>query len=156
MNQETLLYVLRHLAADGACLPWLRGVPDKDGYLPTQLGSTRSRAHRFVWELVYGPVPDGLCVLHKCDNPPCVNPDHLFLGTNLDNIRDRHAKGRTAFGTHVGMAKLTEPQVVAIRIRLNAGEAVAELAREYGVTKGTIWNIKAYRLWRHLVVEAVA
>ena len=72
-------------------------------------------AHRAMWEIVFGQIPKGLCVLHSCDNPPCANPAHLFLGTTLDNNADRDAKGRTARGERVGNAKLTREKAKAIR-----------------------------------------
>lgn len=81
------------------CWEWLLG-KDRVGYgrLKIQLGSRSafrfSSAHRYAWELWRGPIPDGMNVLHKCDNRACCNPDHLFLGTQQDNMRDMHAKGR--------------------------------------------------------------
>lgn len=84
------------------CWPWTGG-RNTDGYgkAPRATGSRPigrgyTAAHRVSWAIHFGPVPDGLWVLHHCDNPPCVNPAHLWLGTNLDNIRDRDAKGRSA------------------------------------------------------------
>jgi hypothetical protein len=71
------------------CIEW-KGRTDKDGY--GTIGSRR--AHRVAWEQTFGPIPDGLQVLHKCDNPPCCNPDHLFLGTRTDNMNDKVRKGR--------------------------------------------------------------
>lgn len=78
----------------GPCWPWGCG----PGYGQVQVGPTRESTHRISWEIHVGPIPPGLCVCHKCDNPPCVNPAHLFLGTHLDNARDREAKGRGHHG----------------------------------------------------------
>jgi hypothetical protein len=76
-----------------SCWPWRAGVNKEYGEF--NFGNNWMRqAHRVAWELTHGPIPDGLCVLHKCDVPLCVNPDHLFLGTKLDNVRDMIAKGR--------------------------------------------------------------
>lgn len=72
------------------------------GYGAFQVEGKAMRAHRVSWVLAYGPVPDGLCVLHKCDNPACVRPDHLFLGTTADNMKDRDLKGRNAHGARHG------------------------------------------------------
>ena len=78
------------------CHLWIGGA-DPDGYGVISRQGRRGkqeRAHRVAYELFVGPIPDGICVLHRCDTPACVNPEHLFLGTNLDNVRDRDAKGR--------------------------------------------------------------
>lgn len=112
----------------------------------------------------HGSVPDGLCVLHHCDNPPCVNVDHSFLGTIADNNRDRAAKGRSAHfpyraqidqaGEQNGNAKLTDAQVADIRAALVGARqrdgTQAELAEQYGVSRALITLIKQERLrpWR--------
>lgn len=75
------------------CVEW-QGGRDKDGYGQTVVGGRKQRAHRVAWERIHGPIPAGMKVLHKCDNPPCVNPGHLFLGTQADNVRDCWDKGR--------------------------------------------------------------
>lgn len=79
----------------GDCWTW-QGSRDRKGYGRVSVNQRPVLAHRFSWTLSHGPIPDGLCVLHKCDNPPCVNPEHLFLGTIADNNRDMVAKGRHA------------------------------------------------------------
>lgn len=79
------------------CWPWL-GSKDRDGYGRYGADWLEHRAHRVAWEFAFGPVPNNLCVLHKCDNRACVNPAHLWLGTNQDNTYDRSAKGRTYQG----------------------------------------------------------
>ena len=75
------------------CWPWLKG-KDRKGYGQTTIAYQHHRAHRLAWELANGPIPAGLCVLHRCDNPPCCNPGHLWLGTQRDNAHDAIAKGR--------------------------------------------------------------
>jgi hypothetical protein len=105
--------------------------------------------HRLSWEYANGPIPTGLCVLHKCDNPPCMNPDHLFLGTIQDNNRDMMEKGRNraASGVDHYRAKLTPKQVVEIRRRSRRGNGAA-LAREFGVHVMTISAIIHGKNWK--------
>lgn len=108
-------------------------------------------AHRWSYEQAYGPIPDGLWVLHRCDNPPCVRPDHLFLGTHQDNMDDMEQKGRQAMGERHGCARLAPEQVQAIRSRYAVGGvSYGSLAKEYDVSKATIGHIVSGRLWKHL------
>ncbi len=112
-------------------------------------------AHRLAWELTHGPIPpETPFVLHSCDNPPCVNHAHLFLGTQAENIADMDAKGRSnrprLVGENHGMAKLTEAQVREIRARFADGVRRSTLARQFGVTWTTIQGILDGRLWAHL------
>ena len=99
-------------------------------------------AHRLMWTIVNGPIPKGLYVLHRCDNRPCVNPDHLFLGTCQDNIRDAVAKGRFR-----NSAILTEHQVRKIRKAHAAGTAIARLAKRYGLTYQCIYAVIRRKSW---------
>ena len=100
-----------------------------------------------------GPIPAGMQVLHRCDNPPCVRPDHLFLGTNKDNVDDKMAKGRhkCPHGTDHHRAKLTEDQVREIRRLRSAGEEIKPLAKRFGVTHPLISAIANRRIWKHVV-----
>jgi hypothetical protein len=110
----------------------------------------KEAAHRVAWRLVNGPIPADLSVCHHCDNPPCVRPDHLFLGTHADNMRDKVSKGRQARGERSGTAVLTTAQVVAIRVRHAGGDSPEQLSTEYGVAPSTIRNITSRRRWRHV------
>jgi hypothetical protein len=119
------------------CWPWTDS-GDKDGYGLLWVGKANVRAHRFSWELANGkPVPEGLWVLHHCDNPPCVNPAHLYIGSAADNNRDRIVRGRFRANPDPWACRrrLTAEQVQEIR---NFGNphygARAELARRYGVS----------------------
>jgi DNA-binding CsgD family transcriptional regulator len=99
-------------------------------------GERQEIAHRFSWRLHHGPIPDGIYVLHHCDNPPCVRPDHLFLGTQRDNIRDASAKGRIPRGLANGSGKVSIKDRAVIVARYRAGGVTqATLAEEYGVTQ---------------------
>lgn len=139
------------------CLEW-DGRLNQDfyGLVPIEPGPKGGRtmpAHRWVWEGTFGPIPVGVHVLHRCDNPPCINIDHLFLGTNADNIADKIAKGRQARGG--GQRKLTGEQVRSIRERLEQGETSARLAREFGVSRVMMGHIKARRSWKSLTGNMV-
>jgi len=103
-------------------------------------------AHRVAYALAVGPIADGLHVCHRCDNPPCVNPAHLFLGTPKENAADMTAKGRRAVHPH---AKLCSADAVAIRARRDAGEPVVSIAADYPVTPSVISAIAHRRAWRH-------
>lgn len=101
--------------------------------------------HRVMYELTNGEIPEGIHVLHKCDVRCCGNPDHLFLGTNLENIRDSQAKGRKSIGSRHAGSKLTESQVADILKDIRSQRALAKL---YGVGQSTIWNIKKRNVWK--------
>ena len=108
------------------------------------------RAHRFSYELGYGRIPDGLHVCHRCDNPPCVRPDHLFLGTDADNLHDMEQKGRRAatHGEQNGNCKLSFSEVVSMR-QMYAGGGVSylALAQRFGVSQTQVKDIILRRKW---------
>lgn len=132
------------------CWPWTAGT-NPAGYGRIGIGTTTVvLAHRLAWKLTNGPIPNGLWVLHRCDNPPCCNPAHLFLGTDTDNMRDATRKDRLAFGSRHWRAKLTEQDAAAIRRRRAAGEKGRDLAREFGVSPTTISEIVHHKLWTHV------
>ena len=135
---------------------------DKDGYCRFRRQGKSLMVHRAVWELVNGPIPDGKCVCHSCDSPPCCNPDHLWLGSHTDNMRDMQAKGRAADwvavracldrvlrqrGVRGGAAKLTDARVREIRALSAEGVCNADLAARYGVRKNTISTIIHRKSW---------
>lgn len=127
------------------------------GQFNVQCGDTGGceLAHRVVWKLYRGSIPEGMCVLHRCDNPPCVNPSHLFLGSHADNMRDMAEKGRYVLpqlrGEGHHQAKLTEEQVRIIR-RLSAqgGVSYAALGRRFGVSDVAIRLIVRRETWQHV------
>lgn len=112
------------------------------------------RAHRLSWTIHNGNIPKGMLVCHKCDNPPCVNPDHLFLGSQLDNVRDCIQKGRKIdppykFGEGIGNHKLSEKEVLEIR-ELGNWFTQRELGKIYKVTHCTVGYILRRKIWKHL------
>lgn len=133
------------------CWEWI-GARNSQGYGVLQVNRKPYAAHRFSYELESGHSAGTLCVLHRCDNPPCVNPDHLFLGTFSDNTRDMFEKHRapSRAGELHGMHKLTENEVRSIRRQRATGSRVVELSEEYGVTVGTIYRIVSRKLWAHV------
>ncbi len=129
-----------------ACWEWTAGRVT-DGYGCFWVDGRNIRANRMSWQMFYGEIPPGIFVLHRCDNPACVRPDHLFLGTNADNMRDCAQKGRIANGERQGLARLTHDQVKKIRELLAAGQGLTSLAREFRVTPQQIYNIKHKKSW---------
>lgn len=120
----------------------------------TLRGNKKILAHRLSYELRYGPIPNELWVLHRCDVRRCVRPEHLFLGTHQDNVTDMVRKGRHA--KHVGSrhprARLTEGFVVLIREARRRGASYSALARQYGVSKSTIASAARGKNWRHVTL----
>lgn len=132
------------------CWLW-RGPRDGAGYGVVRVDGESRRAHRVSWELHRGPIPAGMLVCHRCDNPPCVNPDHLFVGTHGDNQADKVAKGRQARGAAMPNAVLTEPMVVEIRSLISDGELTQqEIAHRFGVSVGAVFSIAHGRGWKHV------
>jgi hypothetical protein len=126
------------------CLEWCRGV-SSTGYGKTYHRGKNYAMHIVMYRIFKGEVPQGLCVLHHCDNRQCCHPDHLFLGTHADNTQDALKKGRVAF------AKLDVSQVLEIRLRLRAGESRVKLAREFNVHVTTVGRIDKRQTWSHVV-----
>lgn len=108
------------------------------------------RAHRVSWMIHYGLIPKNMLVCHKCDNPPCVNPTHLFLGSITDNHRDMEIKGRIARGNKHGNSKITEQDVREIRQLSTAGIRGSAIAKQFGLTKENVNLIIARKAWRHV------
>ena len=127
--------------------------PGTDGYITIMFNYKRFLIHRYIWEQRNGTIPNGLCILHKCDTPACINLKHLRLGTQQDNIKDMEQKGRRATfkGERNGNAKLTTTQVKEIRKRYtNKSVFQQQLAREYGVSDALINHIISNKLWKHI------
>lgn len=120
------------------------------GYGQIAVDGAPRAAHRVAWELEHGPVPAGMCVCHRCDVKACVNPAHLFLGTQADNLGDMRSKGREARGEGHGNASLSGDQVVAIRALSASGLSQRRIARVLGVSKSAVQAVIDGKTWRHL------
>jgi len=156
-----------------ACWPWTAALT-RSGY--GRFNPTRAKrivAHRMTWELTYGPIPisggyHGTCICHHCDNRPCCNPSHLFLGAQADNIADMVAKGRQRggagerhwFNIHPelrprgerhGLSKLTEAQVREIRTIVASGIRHGTVGTMFGIDKETVGRIWRRQAWRHVL-----
>lgn len=162
---------------NSGCLLWCRCV-SRNGYGSLRVGNRTHSVHRLAWEVNYGPIPPGMHVLHKCDVRSCINPAHLFIGTNADNVRDKVVKGRQLRGIDLSWrvkrgislsenrqrrlsslkgaknpaSRLTDEQVAAIRADRRSQRVIA---REFGITQPSICLIKAGKSWRHLHDEAL-
>jgi hypothetical protein len=142
------------------CWEW-RGRKNRAGYGALWIVSANFFAHRISFSLENGPIKPGLLICHTCDNPPCCNPSHLFLGTQQDNLKDMYTKGRgkkpplnkgVGFKKGEGhfMARLTEEKVVSLRKRYANGENAGALSRELGMSKSSIRHLIKRRSWKHL------
>lgn len=135
------------------CWPWQAASTTRGYgiYTRGKLGKRRVYAHRYVYEMLVGPIPDGMFCMHKCDNPSCVNPNHLTVGTCSDNLRDMVMKGRSSRGEKRWCAKLTEDDVRAIRARYAAGKvSICKLADEYGASLSAVQLVVHHKTWKHV------
>ena len=137
--------------ASTGCWVW-QGASHVKGYGYIKIPKTRKQipAHRLSYLIHVGDIPDGKCVLHKCDNPPCVNPDHLFIGTKLDNAMDMVKKMRHCYGERQGSHKLTEKEVVRIHEMIKLGMKQKEIAAIFKIGAMQISRIKHGSRWRHI------
>ena len=129
------------------------------GYFSSK-GEKAIAAHRYSYEKYIGIIPDGLFVLHKCDNPPCSNPSHLFVGTNSDNIKDSYSKGRRKpvpiesmpRGDSCHLAKLSESQAIEIKNMITEGKGNTEIAKLFGIVHQTVSCIRNGKTWKHVTL----
>lgn len=153
-QQEQFYAKVSKTPTERGCLEWL-GTCNPNGY---GYFGRHYYTHRVAWELANGPIPDGKSVLHHCDNRLCVNVDHLFLGTQADNMRDMDDKGRRSApprlkGEQNPKARLTAEQVLEIRSEKYAGWKQSDIARHFGITQVQAGRILNRESWAHLESE---
>jgi hypothetical protein len=133
------------------CWDWI-GAKNRKGYGSLHFGGKTRIAHRMSYELYVGEIPSGLLVCHHCDQPECINPEHLFLGTDLDNSNDKFLKGRQRFlvGEDNVTSKLTTFEIVEIKNMLKEGIGLTVIAKKYNTSRSNIDSIKKHKSWRHI------
>lgn len=136
----------QHVDKSTSCWQWRSSI-DKDGYGEITHLYQKYKAHRLSWEINVGPIGDGLCVCHHCDNPGCVNPEHLFLGTNAQNTADKVAKGRQCIGIRNAQSKINDEAVRDIRSSTISG---IQIAKKYGISNQLVSNIRLRKNWSHV------
>ncbi len=135
--------LLSYTKLNGECLEWTRCF-NTDGYPRAAFdGYTNGKVHRVIYEIVHGPIEKGLVIRHTCDNPKCINPNHLIKGTNYENIVDRNIRSGN------GRAKLTKTQVIAIRELANKFSRT-EIAKIFNVDSRTVSSIILGHHWKHV------
>lgn len=143
-----------NIADPNECWEW-NAYHTHDGYGVITVNGATQLAHRVAWMLSYGPIPEDLCSCHKCDNPPCCNPAHLFLSTQKGNVHDMLRKGRKSHavgcpGEKHPQSKLTEEQVIEIRALYRRGICQRRMAEQFGVSESSIHKIIQGGNWKHL------
>lgn len=147
-------FYTKFIPDENGCWIWQKEF-NSTGYGRYVIKLKKFLAHRFSYELHKSSIPNKMCVLHICDNPKCVNPDHMKLGTQSDNMKDAAIKNRMdrinkLKGEQVPNSILSNLQVKELKIRLMNGEIGMQLAKEFNVTKTTIYNIKNGKWWKHI------
>jgi len=157
-NEARFWSKVQKLPGQDGCWIWTAGCNSK-GYGNFSILDNGKRkyiiASRYSWYLAYGEeVPNEMCICHKCDNPPCVRPDHLFLGTREDNSKDCCQKGRQVKGENVNSAKLTELQVQEIRIQyVTSNASQLSLSKKYNISESVVQSIVNNKIWKHIIKD---
>lgn len=137
------------IGAGDACWLWL-GAKDKKGYGKVRFLDGMLFAHRVSYYLFVGIIPEGQSILHRCDTPACVRPDHLFLGTQRDNMVDKSAKGRVLRGSKHQNSRITEAQAASILLLAAKGSPQSLIAKLHGISQSQVSNIVRRKVWRHI------
>jgi len=158
--------MIKSRVTETGCIEWT-GARRQDGYGVVKIGERLRRVHRVAWEIKHGAIPDGAFICHRCDNPPCFNPSHLFVGDAIINVADmvhkkrqraplgdangqRTRPDRRALGSRVGNALLDDDVVRLIRRRAASRESHAVIAEDVGVSVACIWMVVSRRRWQHV------
>lgn len=144
-------YTVKDCGYKTACWVWNQS-KTKKGYARCVFRRKVYTGGRLPWMIFKGEIPHGMCACHKCDNPACVNPNHVFLGTKADNNRDCKRKKRNNIGSKNGQSILVESDVKKIKSILKSNQSDSEIASMFGVHRLTIWDIRKKRTWRHVRV----
>ena len=144
--------LLSKAVRQGECLVWAKHI-NRSGYGSVWSGGKNRDAHRVSYELHHGPIPQGMCVMHSCDNRACIEPSHLSIGTRTENMQDMANKGRASkvSGESHSLSKLTPSQVAEIRRRYTPYDrknSSCAMAREFGVNQSTLWSALKARTWK--------
>ncbi len=137
--------------SESGCWDW-KGSRHPKGYGQVYLYGDKYKTHRLAYEIVHGEITNDMCVCHKCDNPSCCKPGHLFLGTNYENVQDSTKKRRRVkqYGELNHNAILTKKEVLEIREKYKKGMSRSDLSFIFDVSKPSIYNITTYRSWKSI------
>lgn len=131
------------------CWFWI-GAMTSVGYGEVTFRGRRTLAHRAMYEVFNGPIPDGLMILHSCDRPCCINPNHLRAGTQVHNMKDMKDRNRQSRGSHRPLSKLTENDVRNIKAMIAQGTPQSQIAEAFGISQPKISRINTGKAWSHL------
>lgn len=134
------------------CWLWLGAVTTESGYGAVRHGGVTRSPHRLMYEMLHGDVPSDVLVRHRCDVRSCINPAHLVVGSQKENMADMDSRGRRRppRGERSALALLSDADALRVRDRADAGENITSLAGEFGVPKAAVWRIWRRKTWRHL------
>ena len=141
--------IMAMVTVTDGCWLWAAAT-DTSGYGNPKVNGKGIHAHRLTWQFFIGPIPHGILVLHKCDIRRCVRPDHLFLGTQADNMADMKRKNRGSHGEAHRLARLTATDIPLIRKAYRDGETMGSIGDRHGVSSNAIWRILHGITWRHV------